>query len=265
MQAYIRRFFHGLKLKLLQAGINYGVEEFIKRTLITSLYFTVFLSFIVFVFAKELKNKFLYLLIPVIFIFSFQYFLKLPEVIIRKKERMIGNELVFAGRFLIVELESGVTIYNSIINLSKNFKVIGSYFQQIINKVNMGSTMEEAITEVIEITPSQNFRRILWQLLNSLKTGADVAQSLNAVVEQITREQMIEIQEYGRKLNPLAMFYMMIAVIVPTLGLTILVIIGSFLGINIGIMHLLLIALFIGFIQFMFMAIINSARPSVGF
>ncbi|MEM2121405.1 MAG: type II secretion system F family protein [Candidatus Woesearchaeota archaeon] len=265
MQAYIKRFFPGLKLKLMQAGINYTVEEFIKRTLITSTYFTIFFSFIVFIFAKEMKNKFLYFSIPIFFILAFQYFLKLPEVMIRRKERMIGSELVFAGRFLIVELQSGVPIYNAIINLSKNFKVIGSYFQQIINKVNMGSTMEEAITEVIEVTPSQNFRRILWQILNSLKTGADVAESLNAVVEQITREQMIEIQEYGRKLNPLAMFYMMIAVIVPTLGLTIIVILGSFLGIRIGFVHLLLIALLVGFIQFMFMAIINSARPSVGF
>ncbi len=95
---------------------------------------------------------------------------------------------------------------------------MGKAIKQIVENVDFGATMEESIDEAIEFTPSQNFRKLLWQVMNSLRTGSDVTASLNAVVEQITREQIIAVKEYGRKLNPLAMFYMMIAVIVLVLS-----------------------------------------------
>ena len=262
---FLKRFFPGLKFKLKQAGISYDVKTFLKRTLIVSLYSTIGLSFVIFVMATTFQNNAFYILIPIIFLMSFFYFMKLPDVIIRKNERAIGSELVFAGRFLIIELESGVPMYNALINLSKNYNFIGKYFKQIIDKVNMGSTMEEAISEVIEETPSKNFRKLLWQILNSLKTGADISKSMNVVVEQITKEQMIEVKEYGRKLNPLAMFYMIMAVIIPTLGTTLLIIISSFVGIEVSLGALLALVLFLAFVQFMFMAIIRSSRPAVGF
>jgi hypothetical protein len=37
--------------------------------------------------------------------------------------------------FLIIEIESGVPLYNAIYNIEKNYKVIGAYFGDIVNKV----------------------------------------------------------------------------------------------------------------------------------
>ena len=256
-----------LKIKLLQAGIKKKPYDFIKQNLVVSFYTATAFFFILLSLAKSFEIHFSVFFYAgsfiALFLLSFNYFMKIPDVIMRRKEHEIAREIIFAGRFLIVELESGVPIYNAMINVAENFDVIGKYFKEIIDKINMGTTMEEAITEVIETTPSNNFRKLLWQLLNSLKTGADVSTSLNSVVEQITHEQMIEVKEYGRKLNPLAMFYMMMAVIIPTLGVTLLIVISTFLGINISLSSLLSLLLFLGFVQFMFLAIIKSSRPAV--
>jgi len=203
--------------------------------------------------------------IPIIFFILFSYLLKLPDVTISKKEKGISKEIVFAGRHLIIELESGVPLYNALINVSKNYEVIGKYFKEIVNKVNLGTSMEDALTEAVEYIPSDDFRRLLWQILNSIRTGSDTAKSLESVLEQIAREQTIEVNEYSKKLNPLAMFYMIIAVILPTLGVTMLIVFSSFIDIEISLTVLLVIAFLLAFTQFMFLSIIKFSRPAVEF
>jgi flagellar protein FlaJ len=121
------------------------------------------------------------------------------------------------------------------------------------------------LTEAVEYIPSDNFRRILWQILNSIRTGSDVAQSLISVLEQIAREQTIEVDKYSKKLNPLAMFYMIIAVILPSLGVTMIVVFSSFVKFEIGLTALIFIAFLLGFVQFMFLSVIKFSRPAIEF
>jgi pilus assembly protein TadC len=123
--------------------------------------------------------------------------------------------------------------------------------------------MEDALNEAVEFTPSANFRKILWQIINAQQTGADISTALKSVVDQITKEQLIEIKEYGRRLNPLAMFYMIIAVILPSIGITMFIILSTFLELTLELPVLISIAVFLGFMQFMFLAMIKSTRPSV--
>ena len=101
----------------------------------------------------------------------------------------------------------------------------------------------------------------MWQIMNSLRTGADVSVALESMVEQITKEQLIEMKTYEKKLNPMVMFYLMMAVILPSLGITMLSLLSTFLGINLGVGALIGIALFLVFIQFMFLNMIKSSRP----
>lgn len=255
----------GLREKLRKAGMAEDEQEFITKSFLSAFYLTTGVTFLIAVLLAKLKVllSLLYILFPVLFIFMFFYLLKLPDVKIGRREKEISKEIVFVGRFLVIELGSGVSIYNALINVSKNYPSTGSYFREIINKVDVGTPLEDAITEAIEYSPSPNMRRVLWQIINSLKTGSNVTDSLKTVVEQITREQIIEVKKYGKKLNPLAMFYMMIAVIIPTLGVTMLIVLSSFLSLQIDLILLMALAIFLGFLQFMFLAVIKSSRPAV--
>lgn len=255
----------GLKSKLRQAGMYEEPEEFIKKTFFSTFYMTTGLFLIVWAFLAKVSGaaKGLIFLFPIIFVVMFGYMLKLPDARIGRREKEISREIVFAGRFLLIELESGVPLYNSLVNISKNYPTIGVYFQEIVNKIDIGTPIEDAINETIATSPSPNLRKMLWQIINSLKTGADVTKSLTAVIEQIVKEQLIEVKEYGKKLNPLTMFYMMLAVIVPTLGTTMLIVLSNFVALQISLTMLLSMAGFIAFVQFMFLAIIKSSRPAV--
>lgn len=263
----LAKIFPEMKEKLKQAGIDLRTEDFVKRTFISSFYVTtgIIVSFFLIFYQFEILRGFLFLLSPIVFIVFFFYLIKLPDIKISRREKEINKEIVFAGRYLIIELDSGVPLYNAMVNISKNFDLVGSYFKEIMDKVDLGTSMEDALNEAVEFIPSNDIRRILWQIVNSLRTGSDISKSVNVVLEQIVREQSIQVTAYGRKLNPLAMFYMIIAVIFPSLGITFLIIIATFVKLELSIVVLIFIAIFLSFVQFMFLSYIKFSRPPVDF
>jgi len=261
----IVRKYPELGLKLKQAGMPETPEEFLGKTILTALMMTTGLSFILLVFVKTFGVPPIILAaIPLIFLIFFYFFMHSPDVKVKKENAKISREIIFAGRFLMVELESGIDIYNALVGVAKNYETIGKYMCHIIKEVDLGTSLEDAINQEVELTPSDDLIKMLWQLLNSLRTGADTSKSLKSVVEQIVKEQQIEITEYGRKLNPLAMFYMIIAIILPTLGITMLIVLSTLMGIAVDFNILMVLLFFIAFMQFIFMSIIRSSRPAVG-
>ncbi|MBU1975838.1 MAG: type II secretion system F family protein [Nanoarchaeota archaeon] len=250
----------GLGLKLHQAGMIDDADTYIKKTFFSAFLLSFSTVFIVFGFLKSFK---ILIALPIIFLLAFMYLLRYVDTRISQTKADIGKEIVFSGRFLIIELESGVPMYNAFVNMGKNYKYVGRYFTEVVEKVDFGTTLDSALNEVIVMTPCPNLRKIMWQLLNSLKTGADVASSLTIVLDQIVREQKIMVEEYGRKLNPLAMFYMMIAIIIPSLGIVMMIVLATFMGFELTLGSLSVILLALAFMQFMFLGIIKNSRPAV--
>jgi archaeal flagellar protein FlaJ len=250
--------FPSLKQKLVQARMEDEPEYYLQKTANTSMIVAATICFMVFGFTK---SSVAFFIAPIIFIITFTYLARYVDVKIIRMNKEIAQEIIFAGRFLIIELESDVPLYDSFINLSKNYSAVGPFFGEIVQKVNIGTTMESAIDEAINSTPSPELRKILWQVLTSMKTGADVADSLNSAIDQIVRQQQIDVKEYGRKLNPMAMFYMMVAVIIPSLGTTMIIVLSTFVGFTLPLSFLLVFAFLIGFVQFMFLSVIKSSRP----
>lgn len=262
----LAKSFPHLKLHLAQAEIKTTPEKFVKQNLKLSFYLSFALVFISFLFLYKIKpglTPLLLLIFPAIYFMSFIYLMNIPTAKARQAVREIDREIVFAGRFLLVELSAGVPLFNAMNNVSKSYPIIGKYFREVIDRAEVGKPIDEAITEVMELTPSDNFRKLLWQIMNSLRTGADVSTALNSILDQIAREQLIQMKEYGKKLNPMVMFYLMIAVIVPSLGVTMLSLLSSFIGLSVGFGTLLGIAIGTSLVQIFFLVSIKQSRPGV--
>jgi hypothetical protein len=92
-----------------------------------------------------------------------------------------------------------------------------------------------------------------------------VSEPLSNTLDDISGEQLLEIQRYGKKLNSLTIFYMLIAVVMPSIGVAMFAVIGSLIGLKgdlaqaifFGILGLLVL------IQFVFIVIFKSARLTV--
>jgi len=255
----------GLGIRLKQAGMYEKPEIFIKKCFFSAFYMSIAVGVVFFFLSKEynVALSFSFIVTAVLFFYSFTNFIKAPDLKILKEKREIEKEIVFAGRFLMIELESGIPLYNAMSNIAKNYEAIGPHFQEIIDKINLGTSMDDAINQAIEDTPSENFRKLLWQILNSMKTGANVSTALNAVLEQITKEQIIEVSEYGKRLNPIAMFYMIFAIILPSIGIVMMIVFTTFMSVSLGLPVLLMIVVALSIVQFMFLTFIRSQRPAV--
>ncbi|MFH1400083.1 MAG: type II secretion system F family protein [Nanoarchaeota archaeon] len=250
----------GLALRLRQARIADAPAFFVQKSFMSAAMVTVALVFIAFGFVKSWK---VVLAIPFLFPILFMYFIRYIDTRIARFRSDVSREVVFAGRFLIIELESGVPMYNAFQNIARNYRHLGRYFAEVVEMVDFGTSMEDAINSVIASSPSPELRRMLWQVLNSQRTGANITVSLNRVIDQFVREQEILVKEYGRKLNPLAMFYMMAAIIIPSLGVVMLIVVATFVNVNLTLPILLSITGAIAVVQFIFLGIIKSSRPAV--
>ena len=59
--------------------------------------------------------------------------------------REIDKEIVYAGRFLLIELNSGIPLYNTMLNVSNVYLRIGKHFRQVTDRLEVGKPIEISI------------------------------------------------------------------------------------------------------------------------
>lgn len=197
--------------------------------------------------------------------FSFLIQLYYPAVKAHRKERKTREDLIFALRNMLVRLRAGVPVYQAMIGISEeDFGVVSEEFERAVSEIERGKSQLEALEDMALRNPSKYFKRVIWQINNSIRSGANVGDTIATIVDNLSREQLIEIRDYGNQLSPIAMMYMMISVIIPTLGTTLMIILGSFLGLQIPKMGFYGVIVLIILFQFIFLSLIKSRRPPLG-
>lgn len=212
------------------------------------------------------KSQILYLglgLWPVIFLFSFFTFAALPKIKAKKRARKLERDLPYALRHILIEVEAGIPLYHAFVSVSEGYGEVSREFKRIAKEINGGKAQVKALEGAVARSPSIRFRKALWQIINALKSGADVSSALDSLVDSITRHQVMQVRKYGKELNPYTMMYMLLAVILPSLGVTFLMILSSFTDFSVSsyIYYLILIGLV--FFQAVFLNFVKSKRPEV--
>lgn len=254
-----------LKRKLTIAHIDKTSEEYVKQMFTSALLLSVGVTFGVFLFTQAFSITILVPLASFVVSFYLLYllFIRTVDVAIHKRAKDIDREVLFAGRFLLVKLNSGSPLINAIVEASHSYGVAASYFKDIVRDIELGTPMEEAIEKASRYSPSKNFQRIIFQISNALKIGVDVTHFLEATLDGIAEEQLIEIKRYGKKLGGLTMFYMLLAIVVPSLGITLFITVVSFLNVSMDMSLFMVILFALVIVEFMFITIFKASRPNV--
>jgi pilus assembly protein TadC len=259
----------GLKRRLGMAGCTKTPEDFLNGVLtnafLTSILITAITAWLCIVYWISMAVPVLVFI--VVFASFFYHGYIYPELRIIQRKKEIDNEIVFAAKHLIVEISSGIPLFEAMVGTTHGYGAVSDEFRKIVERVTFGEPLTHVLRDTAEKTPSPSFRRLLIQVANSVVSGANVARALGSTTDQISKEQILEVKEYGQKLNPLIMFYLVIAVIFPSLGMIFVMILLSFVGkgVTIPLMYLVLAALLLGFVQYMFLAFVKSARPKYAF
>jgi archaeal flagellar protein FlaJ len=255
---------------LINSNIDISREEYLGvciKTVLITFFVLYLLSTTVFLFLKLQWAFLLGVLFSAIFS-GFVFFSQMayPRVYVMKRQNNIEKNLISALQDILVQLESGVPLFSVLVNISSaDYGELSVEFKKAVRKISAGQPEQEVLEEMSEKNPSIYFKRTLWQISNGMNAGSDMAIVVRDSTRALNEEQMIQIQNYGNKLNPLIVFYMLIAVIIPALSITFLTIISSLIGLPKDMTQMLFIGLFIFVIlvQVMFLGIIKSRRPSL--
>jgi len=206
------------------------------------------------------------LMIPIMFLLFFMMWLAQPSVRASRRARDVDRDLVFAGRHLVIALKSGVPLFDAMVGVTQDYGEVSREFNKIVEKITLGESMTNAMRDVANLNPSKYFNRVVLQMVNAIVSGSDAASALDSVLDQVSQEQLIQMKEYGQKLNPFSMFFMLFGIVFPSLGVVFFTIILSFSGgVGAGLGSILLPVVFIALvgIQISFLSAMESSRPRV--
>lgn len=262
------KMFPDFELQLSQAELEIEARDYFAIAVFSALFWFALLFGTVFTLAVLLTEQ-TYLLITlasssIIAAMVFFYVMNYPKLIIVRKLRDLDKNLLYSLRDLSVQIKSGVPMFDAMVSISrKDYGRISEEFRIGVKKISTGMSAPDALEDMALKNPSLNFRRSIWQMVNSIRSGTDLGNTLDNVVNNISREQQVQIKKYGAQLNPLAMMYMMVGVILPSLGITFLIILSSFSGFPVTEWVFWGILLVLTVFQIAFIGIVKSRRPSI--
>jgi flagellar protein FlaJ len=200
-------------------------------------------------------------------IFMLFYMLVMPKVRIRKRGSLIERNLTYALKDLEIQTGAGIPIFDAIVHVANGgYGECSEEFKQVIKKVESGASVIRALDEVGMHTASPFLRRIIWQVVNSMYAGSDVSIALKAIGNDLTRDKETKIKAYGQEMNMWSLMYMLMVIVLPSQGITLLIILSTLVDIFGAVDKNLIfgfILAFMFFFQFMLIGMIKNKRPLV--
>jgi flagellar protein FlaJ len=252
---------------LEKAGFDIDGRSYAAVSVFSALFFSLLIFVLVLSISIRLSmnGPMFGILSAVVFFFIIMaYNMKYPKLLASRRIKDIERNMLFSLKHMYVQVKSGVPLFSAIVSVSEgNYGEMSKEFRKIVKEVNTGSNLEDALEKAILENPSKYFRRMIWQLSNSLKSGVDISNTVEDIIKNLSQEQRIAIRRYGSQLNPLTLVYMMVAVIMPSLGITLLIVMSSLSGTSISTAIFWVILFGVGTFQFIYVGIIKSKRPTI--
>jgi len=258
----------GLETALRDQGIKESLYSFVKRMIISSVLVGAVVGITLAVLFSHLGlNPIESVLLGAVLGFAvfrsaLTSFLRFPTAKKSRSGKLIERDILFASRDLIISLRSGMPLFNAITSVSRGYGEASQEFERIVNRVQLGMPLEEALDATVAESKSPSFRRIMLQASTSIKAGADVVEGLQSIIDQLSQERVIELRRYGQRLNALAMFYMLFGIILPSMGIAVVTILTTFIAlfaVTQSLLIMVLVALL--FMQVIFLKLITASRP----
>jgi len=265
---FISGAFPALRLELKQAEINLTEKEYGAIIFILASFYFIVIALISALLLIRLYPAFVYIAPPFFGLAAALLILiqlsSFPRITIRKKIRDLERNLIFAMRIILIQLKSGIGLFDALSLVSRqDYGRVSTEIRKAVDEISSGTLEEEALQKLATHDPSPFFRKSLWQLVNGMKSGTDVVKVIDDLVSSLTKEQGLQIRRYGGVLRLFSLVYMMLGVIVPALGITFLIILGSFPQIQMGEIFFWMLLFFLIIGQFLFVGLVKSKRPNL--
>ncbi len=198
----------------------------------------------------------------VLFLAFYFAFLHIPRYNSNRVRYEIESDIFIPSRMFLTLLEAGNSIVSALEGVSYTRAKSSKYFGKIASEIYLGKNIDKAIDDAIRFTPSESFRRVLEPIRNSLRTGTDIQKNLAQTLDELAQEKVVEIEKYERKLGALSLFYMLFGTIIPAVGVVILIIGMSIIGLEVQFFpFLFILLLLILMLPLAFIRLFRGIRP----
>lgn len=261
----------GLRYELQETDLDASAEEYTAAAILNSLLVLVMFFLLLFFLSYRIRGNTLHSSLILSSVLSFGFFIlflviliQYPRITAGKKAEQVDKNLVFALKDLLLQISSGVSLYNALINISNGgYGEISYEFGKVAKEVNTGTPMTSALEKMAISTKSEYLKRTTWQLVNTLKAGASLSGALRAIIDDLVINQRGKIRDYAHELNLWSLIYMLFAVAIPTIGATMLVILSSFAGMGITSPMFILFLVVCFIVQIIIIGFVKTRRPLV--
>jgi len=152
------------------------------------------------------------------------------------------------------------------ISISKSsYGEVSEEFDKAVKKINLGMPVDKALEIIATESRSEYLRRTMWQILNTVRAGASIEGALRSIISSLLTDQRAKIRDYAHELNLWSLIYMLFAVAIPSIGITMLIILSSFAGMNITTSTLISFIVLSFVVQFVLIGFVKSRRPVIEF
>lgn len=245
-----------LKYQLKKGNSKLSPFQYIYQTL-TMTGFSIFaLGIIIFLFTK---HNIMYMMIGfslLIFftLFIYQFWLSVINVQITKLGRDLDGDLLFVSEYFLVSLESGLPLGNAIENISKLNRPGGIFFKRLYTEFKTGKSLDAALEEASRFAPSNNLKTLIKKLKDSMNIGVDLRTVLENFIETSSEQKLMDTKAYSKKLNPIIMMYLLLGIVLPSLGVTFFTLGAAMFSITPEFLKIILIFIFIIMFAFQYFA-----------
>jgi archaeal flagellar protein FlaJ len=261
-----------LKEDLEQMDLDVTVEQYALASTINGFFLGFIASFLLFLLILTQGNTFIksiqlfaLLFLGMSFLFIF-VLMRYPKIEAGKKAEEVDKILLYSLRDLWLQVSSGISLYSAMTNISNaKYGLVSKEFGVAVRDINRGLSIEKALEKMAYRTRSEYLKRTLWQLVNTLKTGASVKGALGTIIQDLSRTQRRKIKEYAQELNLWTLLYMLFSVAIPSIGAALLVVLSSFAQFQVTQVSFVSFILITVIIQILLIGFIKSRRPLAGF
>jgi flagellar protein FlaJ len=213
----------GLSQDLHRANIRIDPEKYVAYIIGVGMIVTIFA--VVIMFLLGLSPAFVLLGGFLAFVFSFVFGKSYPKRKARARATEVNRLIPYALRHVATHLSSGIGLPESIVSVSRaKYGALSEEFGRVIQDMNAGMSMEDALTALDMRVNSEPLRRAIRQINRTLRTGGDLSRTLDALASETAFEMHSALRDYVQKLNMFTLIYMFLSAVVPAMLMVVLMI-----------------------------------------
>ncbi len=150
-----------------------------------------------------------------------------PHLQLKSGAGDVDKQLPFALRHMSALLSAGISIFDSIVSVSKtDYGHLTKELDKVVWDVKSGENLSDALDEASRRINSHSFMRVTIHIRRALQMGGDVASIISQIADDLSFEMRMKVSDFVEKLNAFAIVYIIGGIVGPVV-ISVFSIVGS--------------------------------------